>query len=269
MVDKNQKRVVVFDMDETLGYFTDLGVLWDCLNNQIDTTLDEEHFFEIIDLFRVYLRPRIMNILKFIKKMKQKNKCHKVMIYTNNQGPESWTRMITNYFEKKLDYKLFDQLILAFKVDGKRVELNRSSHNKSVKDFFKCTNLPDTVRICFLDDKYHPDMDNEQVYYIHMKPYHYSIEYRELTETYYNKFHKKRDLGERVEFIDRMVANMKQYGFQKFHTEKDELAVDDVIGKQIINCLHDFFGEQKETRKQKIKIKTKNNSSNKHTRKNK
>ena len=102
-----------------------------------------------------------------------------------------------------------------------------------------------------------------------MKPYHYSIEYRELTETYYDKFHKKRDLGERVEFIDRMVANMKQYGFYKYRTEKDELAVDDIIGKQIMNCLHDFFGEQKETRKQKIKIKTKNNSSNKHTRKNK
>jgi len=265
MVDDNQKRVVVFDMDETLGYFTDLGVLWDCLNNRIDSTLDEDHFFEIMDLFRVYLRPRIMNILKFIKKMKQKNKCHKAMIYTNNQGPESWTRLITNYFEKKLDYKLFDQLILAFKVDGQRVELNRTSHNKSIKDFFKCTDLPETISVCFLDDKYHPAMDNEQVYYIHMKPYHYSIEYRELAESYYDKFHKKIDLGERVEFVDTIVANMKQYGVHKHRTEKNELAVDDVIGKQIINCLHDFFGEQKGTRKQNIKKY--NNSSKKQTRK--
>ena len=251
MGDRNQKRVVVFDMDETLGYFTDLGVLWDCLN--IKSSLNNDHFFEIVDLFSIYLRPQIMNILKFIKKMKQKNKCHKVMIYTNNQGPKSWTQLITGYFENKLDYKLFDQLILSFKVDGKRVELNRTSHNKSVKDFFKCTDLPTNVRICFLDDKYHPEMDDEQVYYVHMKPYHYSIEYRELADSYYDKFHKQFQLGEKSEFVDSLVNCMKQFGFHKYHTTKEELAVDEVIGKQIMNCLKDFFGEQGKTRKRRPK----------------
>jgi len=251
MGDRNQKRVVVFDMDETLGYFTDLGVLWDCLN--ITSSLDNDHFFEIVDLFSIYLRPQIMNILKFIKKMKQKNKCHKVMIYTNNQGPKSWTQLITGYFENKLDYNLFDQLILSFKLDGKRVELNRTSHNKSVKDFFKCTDLPTNVHICFLDDKYHPEMDDEQVYYVHMKPYHYSIEYRELADSYYDKFHNQFQLGEKSEFVDSLVNCMKQFGFNKHHTTKEELAVDEVIGKQIMICIKDFFDEHGNTRRHRPK----------------
>lgn len=250
---KNNKRVVVFDMDETLGYFTDLGVLWDCLNNTIDTNLTKEHFFEIIDLFSIYLRPRIMNILKFIKKMKQKNKCYKVIIYTNNQGPKSWTQLITGYFENKLKYKLFDKYILAFKVNGERVELKRTSHDKSIKDFFQCTDLPNNVSICFLDDKYHPEMDGEQVYYVQMKPYHYSIEYKELVESYYDKFHEKRSLGDKSAFVHSMVDCMKQFGYHKYHVSTEELAVNEVIGKQIMNCLHEFFNEHNKTRKRRKK----------------
>ena len=43
--------------------------------------------------------------------MKQENKCQKVLIYTNNQGPESWAKQIMEYFHYKLNYELFDQII--------------------------------------------------------------------------------------------------------------------------------------------------------------
>ena len=48
-----------------------------------------------------------------------KNKWLKVMIYTNNNGPKSWTYDIKHYIEKKLNYKLFDKIITAWKVNGK------------------------------------------------------------------------------------------------------------------------------------------------------
>ena len=31
----NKSKIVVFDMDETMGYFVELGIFWDSLNNYI------------------------------------------------------------------------------------------------------------------------------------------------------------------------------------------------------------------------------------------
>jgi hypothetical protein len=28
-------KIVVFDLDETLGYFTEFGIFWDCLKNYL------------------------------------------------------------------------------------------------------------------------------------------------------------------------------------------------------------------------------------------
>jgi len=71
------------------------------------------------------------------------------MIYTNNQGPKSWAEGIKNYFDDKINYKLFDQIIAAFKIGENRVELCRTSNEKSVSDFLKCTKLPSNVRNMF------------------------------------------------------------------------------------------------------------------------
>ena len=59
------------------------------------------------------------------------------MIYTNNNGPKSWTYDIKHYIEKKLNYKLFDKIITAWKVNGKIYEKCRSGHEKSYKDLKK------------------------------------------------------------------------------------------------------------------------------------
>ena len=53
---------------------------------------------------------------------KRKGVCHKVIIYTNNQGHKSWARLIASYFEYKLGDKLFDQIINAYKVNDIQVE---------------------------------------------------------------------------------------------------------------------------------------------------
>ena len=65
------------------------------------------------------------------------------MIYTNNQGPKSWAESIRDYFHNKLKYEIFDQIIGAFKVKGKQIEIGRTSHYKSIKDLINCTKLPE------------------------------------------------------------------------------------------------------------------------------
>ena len=32
-------NIIVFDLDETLGYFTQLGIIWECLISKIDNNL--------------------------------------------------------------------------------------------------------------------------------------------------------------------------------------------------------------------------------------
>ena len=38
----------------------------------------------------------------------------------------------------------------------------------SVNDLFKCANLSKNTKVCFLDDVYHPLMDNDDIYYINV-----------------------------------------------------------------------------------------------------
>lgn len=180
----NSKKIIVFDMDETLGFFIELQIIWFSLCNTISNIEEKECieeklnkkelFFKLFDIFPEYLRPNILDILNYIYKMKKKEKIHKIMIYTNNKGPKEWANLISEYFNYKLNEKVFDNIIAAFKVNGKIIEICRKSNKKSVEDIIECTNIPKNTNICFIDDQYHPLMNDERVYYIQIKPYIYS-----------------------------------------------------------------------------------------------
>ena len=63
-------KIVVFDLDETLGYFTQFGIFWDSLINYIKNikntnTLQQQDFDATFDLFPEYLRPNILKILTY------------------------------------------------------------------------------------------------------------------------------------------------------------------------------------------------------------
>ena len=64
--------MVVFDLDETLGYFTQLGCFCDVIEKHNKKLLDKQEFFDILDLNQEYLRPKIMDLLRFIIDMKNK-----------------------------------------------------------------------------------------------------------------------------------------------------------------------------------------------------
>jgi glucose-6-phosphate isomerase len=101
----NPPKIVVFDLDETLGTFVELGMFCDALENYTKNKIERSHFFELMDLFEEFLRPDIMNIMSFLVKKRAAKKCKKLMIYTNNQGDKSWAINIKNYFDKELNYK--------------------------------------------------------------------------------------------------------------------------------------------------------------------
>ena len=251
-------KIVVFDLDETLGSFVELGMFWDALNHTIGKQ-DEYHFNEVLDLFSDFLRPKITKILKYILDRKHDGSCNKIMIYTNNQGPKTWAQLISKYFDYKLNEKVFDQIIAAFKVRGEVVELCRTSNHKSISDLFKCTRVPKNTQICFLDDVHHPMMENENVYYINVKPYHYSMPYAEMAIKYFEHFSPEMPYHE---FITKIESYMQRYNYTVVSKVKEESDVDNVISKQIMIHLGEFFKSSK-----RHTIKKKHRTSRRGTRK--
>ncbi len=240
-------KIVVFDLDETLGYFVEFGIFWDCLNRYISNIdkLPQEDFNNILDLYPEFLRPNIISILSYLKKKKQSKSCHKIMIYTNNQGPKTWANHLTSYFESKLNnFKLFDQIICAFKVNGKKVELYRTSHDKTYSDLIKCTKLPVNAEICFLDDVYFPGMKNKKVYYINIKPYLHDLKFEEVLDRFISsnvgtKLIKNDDNTDN--FRTHMLEEFKAYHFNCISKSEEEYDIDKILGKQIMAHLHAFF----------------------------
>jgi len=179
------KKVIVFDLDETIGSFSDFYKLWEIIinfNNKSNKPL--VNFDELLDLYPEFLRHGILNILEFIYFKKLQKLC-KIYLYTNNQillnstekSPTEWVLKIAEYLSKKISSnseQLFDQIICAFKINNRKIEIKRTSYLKTHNDFIKCTLLPRKTEICFIDDKYFSGMNNERIYYIQPRPYlHY------------------------------------------------------------------------------------------------
>ena len=216
-----QQKIVVFDVDETLGYFSKLGKIWKMVESK---NQNQDTFDTLLDLFPEFIRPHMLTILKYLKRQKTDFICNKVMIYTNNQSPtEKWIQYIKIYFENKLKYPLFDKIIGAFKINGKKIELGRTSHKKSYTDLITCAKLPINTQICFVDDTYYPEMDVSNVVYVKVKqPYIY-------------------DLSNEVIMKRLKIKDKDALLFTYIEKDKKEFELDKIISKKIMLCLQNFL----------------------------
>jgi hypothetical protein len=263
-------KIVVFDLDETLGYFTEYGIFWDSLKNYIKnknkSQLTQKDFNDTLDLYPEFLRPNIINILNYLKDMKKTKCCHKMMIYTNNNGLREWAENIIHYFEKKINYKIIDQIIAAFKINGKSVEICRTTHNKTHKDLIKCTKISSNAEICFLDDTFYPEMVNDNIYYINIKPYYHDLQFNNMI----NRF-KESDVGKKIingdlDFDRNIMEDIKLYKYECIDKDSKEYEVDKILGKHIITHLQEFFNKTKKNKsiRHNILKNNKTRKNNKH-----
>jgi len=261
-------KIVVFDLDETLGYFVEFGMFWDSLkhyykNNQskLESNLvfDQTFFNKVLDLYPEFSRPNIINILNYLKKKKQDQHCHKLMIYTNNQGPPEWAHHIRSYFEDKINFSLFDQIIGAFKVNGKQVEMCRTTHMKTHNDFINCTKIPETTQICFIDDIFHPGMSNDNIYYIHIKPYVYDLPFETIVDRFF--YAGLIAFGDPTSMKDALISGMKRYAYTYVEKSHLEDKIDAMLSKKILHHLHVFFNKKTNS----VTMRATNKTGNKKT----
>ena len=188
-------KYIVFDVDETLGYFSQLGSFIDAISfyNKDFSGSVFERFNEILDLFPEFVRPKMIEILKYIYEKKVNGTCSGVFIYTNNQGPRSWVQHLAKYFDYKVGNvernhnetnQLFDKIIAAYMINGKIVEPGRTSQNKTYDDLLRITGISPHSEVCFVDDLNHPEMRHENVLYLNVKPYVKTLSANEMIRRY-------------------------------------------------------------------------------------
>ena len=160
---------IVFDMDETLGFFAQLSRLWLTLQELNNNNLRSRDFYDMCDLFPKILRPGILKTLKYVSDYKKKN-LTKVVLYTNNTGPSWWPELVVHYIEYKLGDKVFDVIIPGFN----RGNSCRTSALKTYDDLVNCANINKSVKICFIDDQPHRKLaEHPQVTHVFVNAYNY------------------------------------------------------------------------------------------------
>jgi len=180
------KKVITFDLDETLGSFGELYILWKAISDYYQM-VEQFHdmsiiFHKLMDLYPEFLRHGILNILGYLYNKKLSGECSKVFLYTNNNcyGSENskWLSFLIGYIHNKICYQntvLFDKIICAFKINNQVMEPMRTTHNKTYSDFIRCSLLPKSAEVCFIDNTYYEKMLNDRVYYIQPRSYYHML----------------------------------------------------------------------------------------------
>ncbi len=237
MPDRRRKRkIVVFDLDETLGSFTQLGFLRDVIESYEGRRLPQHEFNKLVDENPEFIRPGIIDILDFVVEKRRIGQCDAIMIYTNNNGSRSWSESIAAYFDHKVGQHVFDQIICAYKAGGKRVEPMRTTHDKTYSDLLRCTHLPQGTQVCFFDDVFHPQMKHDNVYYINAKGYSNVVP----IETSISR-RCKNNLPLRNAILAHAEDTYGTDAVRGRHKSRDEHEVDVVIGKYMLHRTKDFF----------------------------
>lgn len=198
---KQVSKVLVFDLDETIGSFVELHTIWTLIfrpsisdMNDLPppyiSEMDKQLIFnELLDLFPEFLRYGILHILQYVYKRILAGECHKIFLYTNNQCEyPDWIKHIILYLNQKVTggeiHFIFERPICAFKIKNIVIEPRRTSFDKIYDDFIACSFLPKSTEICFLDDKHYEKMKHNKVYYIQPPPYYHNLTYTEIYERF-------------------------------------------------------------------------------------
>lgn len=182
-------KVIVWDMDETIGSFVTLSEPVNLLETLLGRQLTQKEFKQVIEIFKEVLRPNIIDVLTYIKE--NQDNSVKNVLYTNNNGPEWWCDGIVAYLNSKVGCKVFDSVIRAWEVDGVIIEPERTSHLKTYEDLVKCLNVKEIRSVCFIDDQDHPLHSHSRVTSYKIPEYNVQLTKDDIIKKLMNSSFKK------------------------------------------------------------------------------
>lgn len=247
----DEQRVVVFDLDETLGHFHLIRLVWESIHefinyNNIPYMMGQADFNDLFDIFPEMLRPEVISILQFLKGEKERGACSGIMVYTNNKYPKEWVYLIIQYIQHKVGYKIFDNIVLAFKMHGRVQQMGRTTNDKKIEDFVACCRLPQSVEICYFDNSEYSGMVAENVYYLKVRAYYHPFTENSIVQRITNRpvlnrvlcAANKRQIQTFTQFF---IKNLHRKGYHFADKSFLDYEMDKVISKRIRTHLTDFF----------------------------
>tara|TARA_Y100000780_G_C13693021_1_gene420310 strand:+ start:6496 stop:7092 length:597 start_codon:yes stop_codon:yes gene_type:complete len=174
---RKKQKIIIFDLDETIGYFQDLSSLFVNEIKRFPNSEPRNILFGLMDLNPVIFRENIFDIFHLIINAKKKNQSLITILFTNNQGPKLWYNLIIEYIHYKLNYPLFDYVIGPYKIGDVVIEPYRTSHNKDINDLSNIIGIPiENMDIIIFEDQLHTNMVHKNVIYVKLEPYVHYIE---------------------------------------------------------------------------------------------
>ena len=245
--DASSQKHFVFDLDETLGSFNELYEI--CKATSVATNELRSVLYDLLKIFPEFMRSGIVTILKFLHGKKKSGEFGHLYLYTNNQCGREWTENLVHAIEDVANTaNLFDHIICAFKVNNVVVETTRTTHWKTWKDFIRCTLLPHTAHICFIDDTYFPYMKRDRVFYLQPRPYHHRLSLPDIAErlksvdfilgnSSYQQSSKKRTTNDSSSLLSRWSSQpaVPEDEMQEKHEEEEE------VSQRLLYYLGEFF----------------------------
>jgi len=236
------KKYIVFDLDETLGNFVQLGIFCDVIENMFQIHLTQYAFNEMCDTFTHFFRPNLLNMLEIIQYEKKHNPHIKLVIYTNNIGNQLWTHKLKTYLENSIQSPLFDHVICAYKNRDQQMENCRSTYHKTPQDLARCVNAPKNAKFIFFDDQHHPQMAHETITYIRTKPYTYFYPFHSMVSLFLKTETAKHLLFNPPLSIRSQILNeLDKYNYNERIIKKEELDVDIIVTKKMKEFIRFFM----------------------------
>ena len=78
-----RKQAVVFDLDKTIGFFTQIAVVMEAVEDVLGREMKLQEFFDFLDVYPHVFRPDMFKIFNYLKRQKKRNKELKVLIVSH------------------------------------------------------------------------------------------------------------------------------------------------------------------------------------------
>jgi hypothetical protein len=230
------RRIILIDMDETLGTFTQISTFLTALTDLCNGLDYNKEFFNAMNLFTCFQRPGIIPILKHMVSLRNTDTINKIVLYTNNQGSNEWVRLIASFFDSQVGCRVFDDIIFAYTVHGRINDIRRTTDEKILDDVHRCIDMYCPTKFLFIDDVLHRGMVRNEVTYLRIEPYTYSMSSAHMAAMYHNRY-IKHDIPQE-EFVTSIVYLMSMYKHKHTNINRSRdkyMRLSDKIMKQLIH----------------------------------
>jgi hypothetical protein len=127
-------------------------------------------------------------------------------------------------------------------VNGQVFEVCRTTSEKNKDDFIRCTKLPENIEICFVDNEYHANMNEHDIYYIKVNTYIHALQPDIMIDRFISNKISKPFVQNKLEFNRFAITYMRRYsGIYNIIKTKEEYDIDKIVTKQLMVLLQSFF----------------------------